>query len=157
MFQHFNLFEHLTVIENLTLALIYVSKLTVKSANKRAEEVLQDYDLLDYKDKSVQSLSGGQKQRLALARLIVLKPKVICLDEPTSALDPYLTNFVAETINQLAKDGYTVLIATHDVGLVEKLNADLHLMKSGKIIESVNTKKLTSKSAPKISKFLAGK
>ena len=157
VFQHFNLFEHLTVMQNVTLALIYVQKLSKKSAEKIASDALKSYNLYEFKDKSVSCLSGGQKQRLALARLIVLKPQVICLDEPTSALDPYLTNFVADSITQLAQEGYTVLISTHDTNLVSRLNATVHLMKSGKIIESVETKKISEKTAPLIFAFLQGK
>ena len=156
VFQHFNLFEHLSVLKNLTLALINVSKVSLQEANKKAEVVLKDYELLEFKDKSVSFLSGGQKQRLALARLIVLKPKVICLDEPTSALDPFLTKFVAESINKLAFEGYTVLIATHDTSLVENLDATLHLMRSGKIIESVSSKNISEITAPEINSFLKG-
>jgi ABC-type polar amino acid transport system ATPase subunit len=157
VFQHFNLFEHLTVLENVTLALIYVQKLAKKSAEKIAADALKSYNLYEFKDKSVYSLSGGQKQRLALARLIVLKPQVICLDEPTSALDPFLTNFVADSITQLSQEGYTVLISTHDTNLVSRLNATVHLMKSGKIIESVSTKKISEKTAPLIHAFLQGR
>ena len=156
VFQHFNLFEHLTVLENVTLALIYVQKLAKKAAEKIAADALKSYNLYEFKDKSVHSLSGGQKQRLALARLIVLKPQVICLDEPTSALDPYLTNFVADSITQLSQEGYTVLISTHDTNLVSRLNATVHLMRSGKIIESVSTKKISEKTAPLIHAFLQG-
>lgn len=156
VFQHFNLFEHLSVLENVTLALINILNYSKAKANKLAEEVLSDLGLLDYKKCSVSSLSGGQKQRLALARLIALKPKVICLDEPTSALDPYLTNFVADTITGLSKKGYIVLIATHDTSLIERLDANLFLMSDGKIIEQASSKDLTKKESSQIYKFLNG-
>ena len=156
VFQHFNLFEHLTVLENVTLALINILGYSKTKADKIAEDVLNDLGLLDYKDCYVSSLSGGQKQRLALARLIALKPKVICLDEPTSALDPYLTNFVADTITGLSKKGYIVLIATHDTSLIERLDADLFLMSEGQIIEHISSKELTEKKSPLIFKFLNG-
>jgi polar amino acid transport system ATP-binding protein len=103
-------------------------------------------------------LSGGQKQRLAIARAIALEPKIICLDEPTSALDPVLTSYVANNIQELASDGYIVLVATHDTDLLAKLNCTIYLMHDGNIIETAKSQDLKNNpdNFPKIKKFVAG-
>lgn len=136
VFQQFNLFSHLTVIENITLPLEKVLGYSHKTAQLLALELLHKYGLADKATLCVKRLSGGQKQRVALIRALVLKPDVICFDEPTSALDPILTTQVAETIAQLAHDGFTILVTTHDTMLVEKLPCTVHLMKKGVIVES---------------------
>lgn len=137
VFQHFNLFSNMNVITNITFPLEHVVGYAHKTAQLLALELLHKYDLADKATLCVKSLSGGQKQRLALARTVALKPEVICFDEPTSALDPILTTQVAENIAQLATEGYTVLVTTHDTLLVEKLPCTIYLMKKGKIVESV--------------------
>src|SRR3990167_4869353 len=159
VFQQFNLFEHLSNQENITLALEKVLCKSKAESNKIAKDLLKKFGLEDKADKYPAQLSGGQKQRLALARSLALKPKVICLDEPTSALDPMLTNAVADTISQLSKDGgYTVLIATHDVAILSKLNCEIYLMRDGKIIESANSVKLLERPEDflKIAAFIKG-
>ncbi len=139
VFQSFNLFDHLTVLQNVTLALENVLGKNKKEAETIAHKLLKKYGLQEQEKKFPKQLSGGQKQRLALVRILALKPKVICLDEPTSALDPILTTQVANTIEELAQQGYIVLIATHDTMLLEKLSCMIHLMKNGKIIESADS------------------
>ena len=158
VFQHFNLFEHLTVEHNITLPLQKVLRYTAPHAQETAHELLQKYGLLDKKDAYAARLSGGQKQRLAIARALALKPRVICLDEPTSALDPVLTSYVAQNIQQLANDGYIVLVATHDTALVEKLQCTLYLLKNGTIIESGHSSDFAQypEQFPHIKKFIAG-
>jgi polar amino acid transport system ATP-binding protein len=158
VFQQFNLFEHLTAEENIMLALEKVVGKSTQEARLIAHEALKKYGLFEKANCYPSQLSGGQKQRLAIARLIALKPRVICLDEPTSALDPLLTNFVAQTIQELAHDGYTVLVATHDVAILEKLNCMIYLMRSGKIIESApSTEFLAHRNQfPAIKKFVEG-
>lgn len=137
VFQHFHLFDHLTALENITLALIHVQKMAAAHAQTIAYTLLAHYGLKDKAHSYPRDLSGGQKQRLALARMLALKPRIVCLDEPTSALDPVLTAHVAQTIKQLAHEGYTVLITTHDTSLVQFLpQSTLHLMKDGRILES---------------------
>ncbi len=139
VFQHFNLFEHLSVVENITLPLTLQGS-TEESANQVASLLLEKYGLLDKADKSIGKLSGGQKQRLAIARSQALNPQVICLDEPTSALDPVLTGQVASYVQDLAKENRIVLLTTHDMGLLERLDCHLFFMKDGCIVEKTTTK-----------------
>ncbi len=158
VFQQFNLFPHLTVAENITLALEKVLGIPKQQALQQAHTLLQQYGLADKENAYITQLSGGQKQRLAIARTIALKPKIICMDEPTSALDPLLTTHVANTITNLAKQGYTVVIASHDTTLLEKLDCMIHLMHEGKIIESANTKEFMQNKEryPQIAQFVSG-
>lgn len=158
VFQHFNLFDHLTVEQNITLPLERVIKKTAVEAKKIAHHLLQRYGLLDKNNKYAHQLSGGQKQRLAIARTIAMEPKIICLDEPTSALDPILTSYVASNIQQLAADGYIILVATHDTDLIEKLDCTIYLMSAGSIIENAQSHDLKKNPDlyPKIKKFIAG-
>jgi len=158
VFQQFNLFNHMTVERNITFALEKTAKKNSRDAHKRAHELLVHYGLADKAHMYPSQLSGGQKQRLAIARAVALDPKIICMDEPTSALDPRLTTHVAHTLQELARRGYTVLVATHDTLLVEKLDCDIHLMEHGRVVESAQSADL-KKSAhqyPKISAFIAG-
>ena len=158
VFQHFNLFDHLTVEQNITLPLEKVLKKSSADATKIAHHLLNHYGLLDKNNKYANQLSGGQKQRLAIARAIAMEPKIICLDEPTSALDPVLTSYVANNIQELAKEGYIVLVATHDTDLIEKLDCTIYLMSQGNIIETAQSHDLKDipTNYPKITKFIAG-
>ena len=140
VFQQSNLFDHLTIEENITLALIHVMKKSSKEARDIAHSLLTKYNLLDQAQKYPAQLSGGQKQRVAIIRTLAMKPKIICFDEPTSALDPLLTNYVAQNIQELAHEGYIILIATHDTALLDKLDATIYLMQDGTIIETADTK-----------------
>ena len=158
VFQHSNLFDHLTIEENITLALIHVMKKSSKDAIKIAHALLTKYGLLDQAAKYPAQLSGGQKQRVAIIRTLAMKPKVICFDEPTSALDPLLTNYVAQNIQELAHEGYIILIATHDTALLDKLDATIYLMQDGTIIETADTKQFTKTPSayPLIQQFVTG-
>jgi glutamate transport system ATP-binding protein len=158
VFQHFNLFEHLTVEQNITLPLERILKKSRADAQAIAHTLLKKYGLVDQKDKYALQLSGGQKQRLAIARALAMEPKIICLDEPTSALDPVLTSYVANNIQQLAKDGYIVLVATHDTDLLKKLDCTIYLMSEGNIIETARSQELHSNpnAFARIQKFIAG-
>lgn len=140
VFQHFNLFEHMSVQENITFALEKSLGKSKAEAASIAQALLIKYGLADKANLAVNQLSGGQKQRLAIARSLALKPKIICLDEPTSALDPLLTSFVANNIQDLATENYIVLVASHDISLIERLNCTIYLMDNGEIIESANSK-----------------
>lgn len=158
VFQHFNLFEHLTVEQNITLALEYVAKKSGQEARAIAHDLLKKYGLADKAQSMISQLSGGQKQRLAIARTLALKPAIICLDEPTSALDPLLTSHVADTIKELAQQGYITLVATHDTSLLEKLPCMIHLMRNGAIIESALSQELNANPSryPQIARFIEG-
>lgn len=158
VFQQFNLFDHLTVEENITLPLEKVLRQEPVIAKKTAHDLLTVYGLADKAKLNSNQLSGGQKQRLAIARSLALQPKVICLDEPTSALDPMLTNFVAQSIQELSNKGYTVLVATHDVAILERLNCTINLMKDGRIIEVAPSELFFQNrdSFPLIKQFVAG-
>lgn len=158
VFQQFNLFEHITVEQNIILSLEKTMGKSKKEAHAIAHELLKRYELEDKAHQYVSQLSGGQKQRLALTRTMALKPKIICLDEPTSALDPLLTSHVAKTIQQLAREGYIVLIATHDTALLEKLDCTIYLMSEGKIIESAISTDFRKEpdEYPHIKRFVAG-
>ena len=158
VFQHFNLFDHLTVEQNITLPLAEVLKKNPADAQNIAHDLLKQYSLLDNKNKYASQLSGGQKQRLAIARALAMQPKIICLDEPTSALDPVLTSYVASNIQQLAHDGYIVLVATHDTDLLAKLNCTIYLMSEGSIVETAHSDALKNnpEQFPRLKKFIAG-
>lgn len=158
VFQHFNLFEHLTVEQNITLALEKVLDKTNQESILIAQDLLKRYGLDGKNDMYVSQLSGGQKQRLAIARTLALKPKIICLDEPTSALDPLLTTYVANTIQSLADQGYIVLVASHDVALLDKLNCTIYLMQNGSIVESATSDEFKHHKSkyPLINKFVSG-
>lgn len=158
VFQQFNLFQHLTVQQNITLPLMLTANKTQAQADMIAQALLARYGLGDKANMYVSQLSGGQKQRLALARTLALKPVVICLDEPTSALDPLLTNYVAQTIQDLADQNYVVLVATHDVAILEKLNCTIYLMHEGSIIERASWKELNEhpRKFPRIVQFISG-
>lgn len=139
VFQQFNLFANMNVERNISFALERTGLLTTEQAHARAHELLAKYNLEDKATMPVQRLSGGQKQRLALARTIAMQPRVLCLDEPTSALDPVLTASIAKNIIELAQQNYIVLIATHDISLVEQLPCTIYLMHEGTIIESAHS------------------
>lgn len=158
VFQQFNLFDHLTVLENITFPLIHAAGKTEEQARTIAESLLAQYGLSDKAHDYISQLSGGQKQRLALARTLALKPRVICLDEPTSALDPLLTNYVAQTIQDLADQNYIVLVATHDVAILDKLKCSIYLMHEGKIIEHATSHALKTDrhQFPRIHQFISG-
>lgn len=158
VFQQFNLFEHVTVEQNIMLALENVLHKNKQEALAIAHDLLQHYGLLDKAQSMVSQLSGGQKQRLAIARTLAFKPTIICFDEPTSALDPMLTAQVAKVIEELAAQGYIILVATHDISLIEKMPCTIHLMDKGTIIESVKSVDFMAEKDryPKISSFIAG-
>lgn len=158
VFQQFNLFNHLTVLENITLALEKTLGKSNQQATTIASHLLQRYGLADKANVYPHQLSGGQKQRLAIARTIALKPQIICFDEPTSALDPLLTTHVAQTIQELAREGYIIVIATHDTVLLEKLPCTIYLMENGRIIEKATSQALRNNPTlyPRITQFVAG-
>lgn len=140
VFQQFNLFENMTAQHNITFALEKVAGKTRSEAQKIALTLLEKYNLFDKKDHYPEDLSGGQKQRLAIARTVARKPHIICMDEPTSALDPLLTTSVANAINELAEENYIVVVATHDIALIQKVDCTIYLMEHGVIVETAESR-----------------
>ena len=135
VFQHFNLFPNMTVLENLTLSPTIVKKESKEEAEKYALYLLQKVDLSDKANSYPNQLSGGQKQRIAIARALAMKPEVILFDEPTSALDPEMIKEVLDVMRNLAKEGMTMLIVTHEMGFARNVGNRILFMDNGEIIE----------------------
>lgn len=142
VFQDFNLFPHLTIEQNIMLPLQKVAGKTEQEAQNIADQLLAKYELTAQAHLYPHGLSGGQKQRVAFARTLAMQPQLICCDEPTSALDPLLTSKIGQEINDLAQQGLTVIIATHDTELIKQIKSTIYLMKSGKIIEKATSQGL---------------
>ena len=140
VFQHFNLFPNMTVLENLTLSPTIVKKESKEEAEKYALYLLQKVDLSDKANSYPNQLSGGQKQRIAIARALAMKPEVILFDEPTSALDPEMIKEVLDVMRDLAKEGMTMLIVTHEMGFARNVGNRILFMDNGEIIEDCSPK-----------------
>ena len=134
-FQHFNLFNNLTVIDNLTLAPVTLKLLTKEEAEKKALALLERIGLLDKKDVYPAKLSGGQKQRIAIIRSLCMNPDVMLFDEPTSALDPEMVGEVLQLMKELANDGMTMVVVTHEMGFAKEISDRVLFMEQGQIIE----------------------
>ncbi|GAB6930206.1 amino acid ABC transporter ATP-binding protein [Paenibacillus sp. JCM 10914] len=135
VFQQFNLFPHMKVMENITLATIRVKGVSTKEAEATAGELLKSVGLLDKKDAYPSQLSGGQKQRIAIARALAMQPHVMLFDEPTSALDPEMVGEVLEVMKKLAEGGMTMVIVTHEMGFAREVGDRILFMDGGKIVE----------------------
>ena len=135
VFQHFNLFPHLSILENLTLAPIKVKKMAKNQAIDLAMELLERVKIPHQANKYPSELSGGQKQRVAIARTLAMKPKIILFDEPTSALDPEMINEVLEVMKDLAKESFSIVCVTHEMGFAREVSDRIVFMDEGKIIE----------------------
>jgi general L-amino acid transport system ATP-binding protein len=136
VFQHFNLFPHLTVMENCTLAPIWVRSLPKKEAEDIAMHYLQRVKIPEQAHKYPGQLSGGQQQRVAIARALCMSPKIMLFDEPTSALDPEMVKEVLDTMVQLAMDGMTMLVVSHEMGFARQVADRVIFMDFGQIVES---------------------
>ena len=121
VFQHFNLFPHLTVKKNITLAPVRLGRMSQQAADARAMELLQRIGLADKADTYPNMLSGGQKQRIAIVRALAMDPEVLLFDEPTSALDPEMVGEVLELMKELARDGMTMVVVTHEMGFAREV------------------------------------
>ena len=136
VFQRFNLFPHKTALENVMLAPVNVRKLTVEEAQKRSEQILERVGLADKLNTFPAQLSGGQQQRVAIARALAMEPKIMLFDEPTSSLDPELVGEVLSVMKQLAKDGMTMLVVTHEMGFAKEAADRVVFMCDGVILET---------------------
>ena len=135
VFQHFNLFPHLTILENVTLAPIRHKMMTEEQAKEKAMELLNRVGVGDKADNYPAQLSGGQKQRVAIARSLALSPEVMLFDEPTSALDPEMVGEVLEVMKQLAKEGMTMVVVTHEMGFAKEVSNRCMFINEGRIEE----------------------
>lgn len=135
VFQHFNLFPHMTVLENITFAPVELGKESKEEAKKHAMELLEKVGLADKRDAKPDSLSGGQKQRVAIARSLAMKPDIMLFDEPTSALDPEMVGDVLNVMKDLAEQGMTMLIVTHEMGFARQVANRVIFTDGGEFIE----------------------
>jgi len=140
VFQQFNLFPHLSILDNCTLAPIWVKKMPKKQAEELAMENLERVQIADQAKKFPGQLSGGQQQRCALARALCMKPKIMLFDEPTSALDPEMIKEVLDAMVDLAKAGMTMIVVTHEMGFAKEVADSMIFMDEGKIVEKAKTK-----------------
>lgn len=154
VFQSFELFAHLRVIDNITLGLRHVRKMSRKEAEREALEVLEKVDMLDRKDAFPGNLSGGQKQRVAIARALAMKPEVMLFDEPTSALDPELIGSVLKTIRGLADEGMTMVVVTHEISFAREVADRVIYMDKGVVAESGPSSIIDSPQTERLKKFL---
>nr|WP_307214050.1 amino acid ABC transporter ATP-binding protein [Microbacterium testaceum] len=141
VFQSFNLFAHLTILENVTLGPIKVRKMKKADAEKEARALLERVGVGHQADKLPAQLSGGQQQRVAIARALAMKPKVMLFDEPTSALDPEMINEVLDVMVGLAKEGMTMIVVTHEMGFARKAANRVVFMADGQIVEQATPEK----------------
>jgi polar amino acid transport system ATP-binding protein len=140
VFQSFNLFSHLSILENITLALIYVKNVSKQEARKKALSWLERIGLADKADSYPDKLSGGQQQRTAIVRAVAMEPKVLLLDEVTSALDPELVGEVLSLIKDLKASGTTILMATHELSFAREVADWVIFLENGKILEQGEAK-----------------
>jgi polar amino acid transport system ATP-binding protein len=136
VFQHFNLFPHMTALDNVTCAPIEVKKLPREQARERARELLARVGLPDKISAYPAQLSGGQQQRVAIARALAMEPKLMLFDEPTSALDPELVDEVLQAMQQLARDGMTMIVVTHEMGFAREVADKVVFMDEGVVVEA---------------------
>jgi polar amino acid transport system ATP-binding protein len=136
VFQHFHLFPHMTALENVTLAPIRVARMSREEARSRASELLNRVGLGDKLDTYPVALSGGQQQRVVIARALAMEPKLMLFDEPTSALDPELVGDVLDAMRQLARDGMTMIVVTHEMGFAREVADTVVFMDEGVVVES---------------------
>ena len=140
VFQQFNLFPHLSILDNCTLAPIWVKKLSKKEAEELALKQLEQVQILDQAQKFPGQLSGGQQQRVAIARALCMKPKIMLFDEPRSALDPEMIKEVLDVMVNLAKQGMTMIVVTHEMGFAKEVADQMIFMDEGMIVEKATTK-----------------
>ena len=135
VFQHFNLFNHLTVIKNMTLAPVHLKLLSKEEAKDKAYKLLERVGLADKAEAFPSQLSGGQKQRVAIARALEMNPDIMLFDEPTSALDPEMVGEVLAVMKELAREGMTMVVVTHEIGFAREVASRVIFMEGGYIVE----------------------
>ena len=156
VFQHFNLFPHMTVLKNMTIAPIKLLGKSKEEANKKAMALLERVGLPDRADAYPNQLSGGQKQRIAIVRALCMDPEVMLFDEPTSSLDPEMVGEVLDVMKQLARDGMTMVVVTHEMGFAREVGTRVMFMDYGKIVEENSPEELFSKpKSERLQSFLA--
>ena len=156
VFQHFNLFPHMTVLENLTLAPIQVLDMDKAAAEQRAMELLARVGLADKRDAYPSKLSGGQKQRVAIARSLCMDPEIMLFDEPTSALDPEMVGEVLDVMKELAKAGMTMVLVTHEMGFAREVATRVIFLADGKMLEENTPAELfANPQNPRLKDFLS--
>lgn len=156
VFQHFNLFPHLTVLENIILAPVHLKLQTKKEAEENARRLLERIGLLDKADTYPAMLSGGQKQRIAIVRALAMNPEVMLFDEPTSALDPEMVGEVLDLIRELADEGMTMVIVTHEMGFAREVATRVMFVDEGQIKEQNTPEDLFSNPKnPRLKEFLS--
>jgi len=156
VFQQFNLFPHMTILKNLTLAPMKLLKLSQEEAEKRAMELLTRVGLADRANSYPSQLSGGQKQRIAIVRALCMNPDVMLFDEPTSALDPEMVGEVLDVMKNLAKEGMTMVVVTHEMGFAREVGTRVIFMDEGKIVEENTPSELfTNPKSDRLKTFLA--
>lgn len=135
VFQHFNLFPHRTILENVMEGMVYVKKIPINEAKERGMELLERVNMEEKANTYPAMISGGQKQRVAIARALAMSPKIMLFDEPTSALDPELVGEVLKTMKELAEEGMTMVIVTHEMGFAREVADRVIYMDEGMIVE----------------------
>ena len=135
VFQHFNLFNHLTVLKNMTLAPVHLKTMSKEDAKDKAVKLLERVGLSDKANAFPSQLSGGQKQRVAIARALEMNPDIMLFDEPTSALDPEMVGEVLAVMKELARDGMTMVVVTHEIGFAREVASRVIFMEGGYIVE----------------------
>jgi len=156
VFQHFNLFPHLSVVENITLAPISLKKSSKVQAHETASRLLDRIGLSDKANNYPATLSGGQKQRVAIVRALAMEPKVMLFDEPTSALDPEMVGEVLDLMKDLANDGMTMVVVTHEMGFAREVGNRVLFMDEGVIVEQNSPEAFFSNpQSPRLQDFLA--
>ena len=156
VFQHFNLFPHKTVLENLTISPILVKKTAKAEAEKKARELLSRVGLSDRADAYPAQLSGGQKQRVAIVRALAMEPDVMLFDEPTSALDPEMVGEVLDVMKQLAHEGMTMVVVTHEMGFAREVGNRVVFMDEGRIVEQGTPEEIFQHpQSPRLQDFLS--
>ena len=156
VFQHFNLFPHMTILKNMTLAPVKLLHRSQAEAEKKAMELLTRVGLADRAGSYPSQLSGGQKQRVAIVRALMMEPEVMLFDEPTSALDPEMVGEVLEVMRDLAKDGMTMVVVTHEMGFAREVANHVMFMADGKLLEEGSPEEIFSHPRnPRLQDFLA--